>query len=109
MPADPDNELFHLTATLTEPETLTGQPSQFDDSTVAGINDRKPTSAMSWEATLPTPTRCVLHTDIEASTAQIAAYMLLIDLERALFPLSTRARNVEVRVDKIRVEVSYLP
>jgi hypothetical protein len=109
MPADPDLQLFHVAATLTEPETLEGAPSQFDDTTVAAINDRKPAAAVSWDAELRAPMRCVLHADIEALTGEIAAYTLLTDLGRALLPLTTRPRNVEVRVDKIRVEVSYLP
>jgi hypothetical protein len=109
MPPDPDAELLHLTAVLTEPETLEGKPAQFGDVIVQAITERRPESARGWSVELPSPTRCVVHADIEAATQQTAAYLLLTDLERALFPQHIRPRNVVVTVQKIRVEVSYLP
>jgi hypothetical protein len=109
MQADPDATLYHLTATLTEPETLERRPAEFDSAIVAAIEERRPEHARGWSIELPSPTRCVLHADIEAMTEQGAAFELLTALERALFPLPIRPRAIDVRVETIRVEVSYLP
>src|SRR5690349_23154354 len=109
MQADPDATLHHLTANLTEPETFEHRPAQFGDAIVQAITDRKPAAARGRNPELRGTERCVLHADIEAMTEQVAAFELLIALERALFPLEIRPRNIEVRVETIRVEVSYLP
>lgn len=87
---DPEQQLLHLTAVLTEPQTIEGRTGTFDDRIVVAINERRPDSALGWIVELRGPTRSVLHADIEAATEQTAAFALLTALEFALFPLATR-------------------
>lgn len=109
MPADADATLFHVTATLTEPETLEHRSAEFDSGLIDAIRERRPEQAQSWSADLSSPTRCVLNADIEAMTERSSALILLTALERALFPQLIRPRAINVRVQTIRVEVGYLP